>query len=125
MPKNPHGIFCLEIIWFDEAWNPSARPLLELLERVPEVPVPLVHRDVSTWEELDFCLGRWVGRNMHKKDYRLGHLGILYLGFHGSPGNIYLRTDSLQKSPTMTTWLSVQLQKASPKTNPYTMLGDA
>lgn len=95
MPKNPHGVFCLETIWFDEAWNPSARPLLELLERMSGVP--LVHRDVSTWEELDFCLGRWVGRNMlkmPKKDYRLGHLGILYLGFHGSPGKIYLRTDS-------------------------------
>lgn len=96
MPKNPHGIFCLETIWFDEAWNPSARPLLELLERMSGVP--LVHRDVSTWEELDFCLGRWVGRNMYKKDYRLGHLGILYLGFHGSPGKISLRTDSRQKS---------------------------
>ena len=95
-PKNPHGIFCLETIWFDEAWNPSSRPLLELLERMSEVP--LVHRDVSTWEELDFCLGRWVGRNMLKKDYRLGDLGILYLGFHGSPGKIYLRTDSPQKS---------------------------
>ena len=96
MPKNPCGIFCLETIWFDEALNPSVRPLLELLERMSGVP--LVHRDVSTWEELDFCLGRWVGRNMLKKDYRLGHLGILYLGFHGSPGNIYLRTDSRQRS---------------------------
>lgn len=96
MPKNPHGIFCLETIWFDEASNPSVRPLLELLERM--WGVPLVHRDVSTWEELDFCLGRWVGRSMYIKDYRLGHLGILYLGFHGSPGKISLRTDSRQKS---------------------------
>lgn len=94
-PKNPYGIFCLETIWFDEAANPSVRPLLELLERMSGVP--LVHRDVSTWEELDFCLGRWVGRNMFKKDYRLGHLGILYLGFHGSPGKISLRTDSPQR----------------------------
>ena len=90
-PKNPHGIFCLETIWFDERSNPSARSLLELLERLQRVP--FVHRDVSTKEEMDFCLGRWVGRSTNKKDYQLGDLGILYLGFHGSPGQISLRED--------------------------------
>ena len=90
-PKNPRGIFALETIWFDERSNPSTRPLLELLERHRDIP--FVYRDISTWEEMDFCLGRWVGRSMFKKDYRLGHLGILYLGFHGSPGKISLRGD--------------------------------
>lgn len=90
-PKNPHGIFCLETIWFNERSNPSTRSLLELLERVQGVP--FVYRDVSTWEEMDFCLGRWVGRSTYKKDYQLGDLGILYLGFHGSPGEIHLRDD--------------------------------
>ena len=90
-PKNPHGIFCLETIWFDERSNPSTRSLLELLERLRGVP--FVYRDVSTWEEMDFCLGRWVGRSTYKKDYQLGDLGILYLGFHGSPGEISLRED--------------------------------
>ena len=89
--KNPHGIFCLETIWFDERSNPSTRSLLELLNALQGVP--FVHRDISTWEEMDFCLGRWVGRSTPKKDYRLGDLGILYLGFHGSPGEISLRED--------------------------------
>ena len=89
--KNPHGIFCLETIWFDERSNPSTHSLLELLERLQGIP--FVYRDISTWEEIDFCLGRWVGRSMYKKDYRLGDLGILYLGFHGSPGEISLRDD--------------------------------
>ena len=91
-PKNSHGIFCLETIWFDERSNPSTRSLLELLERVQGVP--FVYRDISTWEEMDFCLGRYVGRSMYKKDYQLGNLGILYLGFHGSPGEISLRGDT-------------------------------
>ena len=90
-PKNPHGVFCLETIWFNERSNPSTRSLLELLERVQGVP--FVYRDISTWDELDFCLGRWVGRSTYKKDYQLGDLGILYLGFHGSPGEISLRDD--------------------------------
>ena len=90
-PKNPHGIFCLETIWFNERSNPSTRPLLELLERLQGIP--FAYRDISTWEEMDFCLGRWVGRSIYKKDYQLGDLGILYLGFHGSPGEICLRED--------------------------------
>lgn len=90
--KNPHGIFCLETIWFDERSNPSTRSLLELLERLQGVP--FVYRDISTWEEMDFCLGRWVGRSMFEKDYQLGELGILYLGFHGSAGEISLQDDT-------------------------------
>ena len=92
-PKNPHGIYCLETIWFDERQPPSARSLLELLERMSGVP--FVCRDINTWQELDFCLGRWVGRDMYKKDYQLGDLGILYLGFHGAPASIHLRSDLL------------------------------
>ena len=98
--KNAHGIFCLETIWFDERFNPSTRSLLELLERLRGIerpnlnnPMPFVYRDISTWEEMDFHLGRWVGRSMDEKDYQLGELGILYLGFHGSPGEISLRGD--------------------------------
>ncbi len=96
MAKNPNGIFCLETIWFDERRPPSTKSLLELLERLSGIP--FVYRDISTLEELDFCLGRWCGRNVDKKDYRLADLGILYLGFHGSPGQINLRSDQRQKS---------------------------
>lgn len=90
-PKNPHGIFCLETIWFDERSNPSTRSLLELLESLQGVP--FVYRDVSTWEEMEFYLGRWIGRSTYKKDYQFGDFGILYLGFHGSPGRIFLQRD--------------------------------
>ena len=89
--KRRNGILCLETIWFDEVESPSTRHLLELLERLSDVP--FVYRDVSTFEEFDFHLGRWVGRNTFKKDYVLGDYGILYLGFHGSPGEISLRDD--------------------------------
>ena len=92
-PKNAHGIFCLETIWFDERSNPSTRSLLELLEGLQGVP--FAYRDVSTKEEMKFCLGRWVDRSTESarkrspRPYRLGELGILYLGFHGSPGRIF------------------------------------
>lgn len=89
--STPNGIFCLETIWFDELESPSTRHLLELLQRLSGVP--FVYRNVSTFEEFDFHLGRWVGRNTYKKDYVLGEYGILYLGFHGSPGEISLRDD--------------------------------
>ena len=85
------GIFCLETIWFDEVDNPSTRHLLELLKSATRTPY--VYRDISTAEELKFHLGRWVGRNTFNKDYALGNYGILYLGFHGSPGEISLRDD--------------------------------
>lgn len=89
--RGRNGILCLETIWFDEVESPSTRHLLELLERLSGIP--FVYRDVSTFEEFDFHLGRWVGRNTYKKDYVLGEYGILYLGFHGSPGEVSLRDD--------------------------------
>lgn len=94
-PKNPHGIFCLETIWFDERSNPSTRSLLELLESYGasrDQCIPFVYRDVSTKDEMEFLLGRWVDRST--KRYQLADLGILYLGFHGSPGRIFLRQDT-------------------------------
>lgn len=90
-----NGILCLETIWFDELRNPSTRYLLELLDRLSGIP--FVYRDISTYQEFDFHLGRWVGRNTYKKDYALGDYGILYLGFHGSSGQIFLREDLTEK----------------------------
>ncbi len=37
-----------------------------------------------------------LGATRNKKDYVLGDYGILYLGFHGGPGVIGLRTDLAQ-----------------------------
>lgn len=90
------GVLCLETIWFDEVDNPSTRHLLELLKSLSGTQY--VYRDISTIEELKFHLGRWVGRNTYKKHYVLGDYGILYLGFHGSPGEISLRDDLIQKT---------------------------
>ena len=85
------GILCLETIWFDEVDNPSTRHLLDLLKSLSGVQY--VYRDISTAEELKFHLGRWVGRNTPIKNYALGEYGILYLGFHGSPGQISVQGD--------------------------------
>lgn len=85
------GILCLETIWFDEVDNPSTRHLLELLKSLSGIQY--VYRDISTAEELKFHLGRWAGRNTLMKNYALGEYGILYLGFHGSPGEISVQGD--------------------------------
>ena len=90
-----NGILCLETVWFDELRSPSTRYVLELLDRL--AGVPFVYRDISTREEFKFHLGRWVGRNTFKKDYALGNYNILYLGFHGGPGAISLRSDLTEK----------------------------
>ena len=95
--KERNGILCLETVWFDELHNPSTRYLLELLDRL--AGIPFVYRDISTYEESDFHLGRWVGRNTFKKDYALGNYSILYLGFHGGPGAISLRYDLADRRP--------------------------
>ena len=123
MAKNPHGIFCLETIWFDERRPPSTKSLLELLERLSGIP--FVHRDISTWEELDFCLGRWCGRGMYKKDYQLGDLGILYLGFHGSPGQINLRSDQRRKSDDDSIDLDKLAESLEHSENQYSLSGSA
>ena len=88
-PRRKYGVLCLETVWgltdgLDESASPEARPLLELLAKV--AGMPYVYRDVSTPAEADYCLGRWVGRDTSEADYRMGNLGILYLGFHGSAG---------------------------------------
>ena len=123
MAKNPHGIFCLETIWFDERRPPSTQSLLELLERLSDIPY--VHRDISTWKELDFCLGRWCGRGTYKKDYQLGDLGILYLGFHGSPGQINLRSDQLEKAGDDSVDLDKLADSLNDDQNQYSLSGSA
>lgn len=88
-----NGIFCLETDWLDERKPASSQYLLALLERMSGIP--FVYRDVATTKELDFYLGRWCGRNTKERDYQLHDLGILYLGFHGCPGQIDLYDDSV------------------------------
>ena len=120
MAKN--GIFCLETIWLDELKSPATRLLLELLERLSDIP--FVYRDVSTREELNFYLGRWCGRNMYREDYRrLGHLRVLYLGFHGLKGQISLRADLRQKSDDDSVDLRELMSMIKPGQNDATPAG--
>ena len=78
------GVFCLETA----SWDPGIRGtasvehVLRLLKATERVP--FLHFDVGTREELDFYLKKWGGvsfKNSHP---------VLYLGFHGSPGEICL-----------------------------------
>ena len=76
------GIFCLEGDWnrdFNRSW--SVRPILDILRHGMERKVAIVHRNVATRAELAHYLRRWK---------RTRTYGLLYLGFHGDPGVLYL-----------------------------------
>jgi len=78
------GIFCLEGDWWRSLKRaPSVRPILELLNQ-PEVSnIPFIYRDIGTKEELLYYLRKWTLKA--HQDYP-----ILYLGFHGAPGLLYV-----------------------------------
>ena len=126
-----NGIFCLETTWherasmglrgLDERKPPSTQSLLELLERLRGVP--FVYHDVATKKELDFYLGKWCGRNTNEEDYRLGHLGILYLGFHGTAGQIHLDDGSVDLIKTDQRHTTATLAKSFKRENQYNLSG--
>ena len=78
------GVFCLETA----SWEPgikdraSVEHVLRLLETAYKVPY--LHFDVATREEFDFYLKKWAGTSF------AGTYPVLYLGFHGFPGGIWL-----------------------------------
>ncbi len=80
--KHTRGIFCIETVWYGDEDRTSCRPMLQLLEDLYEVPY--ICRDAVTKEELFFYLTTW---KVNKNDYP-----ILYLGFHGEEGKIWLKT---------------------------------
>src|SRR5258708_35889039 len=83
MKTRNHGIFCLEGDWWgDLRKNDSMEPMLQLLSNSPE-RLRYIHRNVATRTELEEYLRVWT-KKMYK-DYR-----VLYLGFHGSAGNILI-----------------------------------
>lgn len=84
MSAKPKGIFCLETgAWYGRLDDrTTVRPVLELLEH-STLKVPYIFRDVDTIEEFHLYLKKWVGR-MYRR------YPILYLGFHGSEGAIYV-----------------------------------
>ena len=80
-PKPKH-IFCIEGNWdMDLNEKASVRPVLELLEI--NADVKYIYRDCSTVEELYFLLERWQQKRY--SDHK-----ILYLAFHGKPGEILI-----------------------------------
>ena len=80
-PKT-RGIFCIETVWFDASDGTSVRPMLELL-RNSYLNVPFIHRNAVTKDEFFFHICKWT--ELKPSDYP-----ILYLGYHGEAGSIYL-----------------------------------
>jgi hypothetical protein len=85
MPKaRTKGVFCLEGDWYPDLRRPTTvGPVLDLLEKSNIPPVPSIRRDTGTVPELEYYLQKWTQQ-------RYARYPILYLGFHGSPGELHL-----------------------------------
>jgi hypothetical protein len=82
--KQVKGIFCLEGDWdLDLRSRATVEPVLQLLERSNDPPIPHIRRDVGTTDEFEYYLRIWTQRKYSKYP-------ILYLGFHGKPDLIYV-----------------------------------
>ncbi len=98
------GVFCLEGDWdSDLRWRATVGPVLELLDRSGAPAVPFIRRDVGTFEEFQYYLGKWTQR-------RYAKYPILYLGFHGGPG--ILHVGDRRKGPVTLEWLEDRLAGA-------------
>ncbi len=80
----PLGIFCIEGHWnHDDITDRSTvKPMFEMLEKLKKCTH--IHYDALTIEELEFLLNRWATKAICNR------YPILYLGFHGSSGEILL-----------------------------------
>jgi len=84
MPRkfHPKHVFCIEGNWDDRLnRNVTVKPVLELLAL--NAGVRYIYRDCSTKSELEFLVGKW--QQAGYADY-----GILYLAFHGRPGELVI-----------------------------------
>ena len=96
------GIFCLEGDWYlDLRSRTSVRPVLELLEKSNHPAVPYIRRDVGTLPEFEYYLRKWTQR-------KYARYPILYLGFHGDPGALYV--GEKRNKPVDFAWLEERLQ---------------
>lgn len=78
------GIFCLEGDWDQDLRTTiTTLPFLELLAQVNRPPIPSIRRDIGTTAEFEYYLKKWCQK-------RYARYPILYLGFHGDPGMLYL-----------------------------------
>ena len=85
MPRSStKGVFCLEGDWYPDLRRPTTvGPVLDLLEKSNIPPVPSIRRDIGTVPELEYYLQKWTQQ-------RYARYPILYLGFHGSPGELHV-----------------------------------
>ncbi|OGP84702.1 MAG: hypothetical protein A2V87_08910 [Deltaproteobacteria bacterium RBG_16_58_17] len=95
MKKASKGVYCLEIgEWYGDLKKTcTVEPVLDLLMKSP-LRVPYIHRDIATRSELRYYLRKWT--QVRHKGYP-----ILYLAFHGRPGEIEL-ADENGKSKAVT-----------------------
>lgn len=98
------GLFCLEGGWEkDLRGRTTVAPVLELLETSHYPSIRSIHRDVATLGELEHYLQRWTLK-------RYDDYPILYLGFHGDPGILYMRAG--QRDPVELDWIGERLAGA-------------
>ncbi len=91
--ESRRGIFCIETATWDqenEKSHLSVRPMLEILRNLTDIP--FIHRDVATKGELKYFLERWASL---KDDRGNATYPILYAGFHGTEGQIYLNSETM------------------------------
>ena len=77
------GIFCLEGHWWGVKDTTTVEPVLRLLETLSGFNTSYRRYDVATREEFDFYLKKWCGASFN-------NFPILYLGFHGDAGEIFV-----------------------------------
>ena len=80
--KKAKGIFCLEGEWNEQLSMPSSvEPVLEILNKSSEKPVPYIRRDIGTMAEFKYYVEKWLQAGY-------SNYPILYLAFHGEKGRI-------------------------------------
>lgn len=82
--KYTKNIACLESLWntdIEDRW--SVRPILEVIANIHDLK--LAYLSCNTHEEFAFNLKMLAKRRSY---------GILYLAFHGAPGEIFLGDDT-------------------------------
>jgi len=100
--KRPKGVFCLEGDWWNDLNRSSTvKPVLKLAGQ-GEHPVPYVHRDVATEEELTHYLKVWTQK-------RYARFPMLYLAFHGEAGAIFLGSGGVRAPTLDLDWFSERL----------------
>jgi hypothetical protein len=94
------GIFCLEGEWDNDLRKKrSIRPVLDLLQHSNSPRVDSIRRDVGTKAEFEYYLRKWSLQKY--QNFR-----ILYLAFHGEPGELCLGDEGRANLD----WLEERLQ---------------